>query len=445
MKKLFRKSILFLLISLFCLSVGGCSLFQGNGGTSNSGKVPGYEATLPNSSLLTEKVEFGTIDEADRVYNRVKAVANVSRSVVAILYPYQNQNGEIEYGGGSGVIVDISTLDGETKNESENEFYILTCAHVLGFTGEFYVYVPDKNGRNFTDSDYDQNFIFGGMIGNEIYTNQQVTLVGGDKNADIAVLKLDITGATGVSARDIVECKIAPDNYSLSLGEDVFAVGNPSGQLPMTVSNGIVSYIDREVLIEGQYMNLVQIDVQINHGNSGGGLFNYYGELVGITNGGSEVYDGINYAIPFKNVYAEEDNGFVTIAKQLIATKTSSNYGYVSGRWILGITTTNSKHPETNGDCLIVSSVVAGSNAEKSGLIQNDVITTVKYTSGGEDLSIPVTSNVDFLLCFAEIKQNHSVGDSFLLVVERKVDGAYEERTIRINITEQFIFCDTGR
>lgn len=445
MKKLFKKSIIFLLISLICLSVGGCSLFEGNS-TSNSGKVPGYEATLPNSSLLTEKVEFGTIDEAERVYNRVKAVSKVSRSVVAILFSYETQPGQISYGGGSGVIVDISTFDGNNNvNENQNEFYILTCTHVLNFTGEFSVYVPDKNGRNFTDTDYDENFIFSGMLGSEIYANQQVTLVGADKDADIAVLKLDITGVSGVKASDIVECKIAPENYSLSLGEDVFAVGNPSGKLPMTVSNGIVSYIDREILLEGQYMTLLQIDVQINHGSSGGGLFNYYGELVGITNGGNEVYDGINYAIPFKHVYAEKDNGFVAIAKQLIATKTASNYGYVSGRWILGINTANAKHPSTEKDCLTISNVVAGSNAEKSGLLKNDIIVGVKYTKGKEEKNYAIVNDVEFLVCFADIKDSHALGDTFMIVVERNVDGKYQERTITISLTEQYIFCGTGK
>lgn len=447
MKKIFSRLLLLTLAIVISLSAVGCSLFENIGNIGTGGKIPGYEQTLPDSAQMSEKVQFGTQEGTEREYSKVKAVNKVARSVVGILYPYTDSTGAVQYGGGSGVIVDISTINESTEqaNETENEFYIMTCAHVLDFTGSFSVYLPDRNGRNFSDKDYDESFVFDGVMGSEIYTNNAVTLVGADKEADIAVLKLDITGNLGgVTADDVTECKIAPEDYSLSLGEDVFAIGNPSGILPMTVSNGIVSYLDRRVFIGSSYMTLVQIDVQTNHGSSGGALFNYYGELVGITNGGSEVYDGINYAIPFKNVYSENDMGFVNIAKQLIATKTATNYGYVSGRWNMGIVTSNGKHPETNETCFMITEVVAGTNAAKSGLLKDDIITGVMYTIGTEQHNVAISSNAEFLRVFAEIKEEYTLGESFVLKIERNGSNGYEEQTITFNITEQFIFCNTG-
>ncbi len=447
MKKSLTKVLLLIMAMIMCLSAVGCSLFENVGNSGSIDKVPDYEPNFPNSSLMVDRVVFGEQEQSEKEYNKVKAVNKVARSVVGILYVYTDADGNEYYGGGSGVIVDISTIDINTEmvNESENEFYIITCAHVLDITGTFYVLVPDRNGRNFSDDDYDEGFIFEGKIGNEIYSNTAVTLVGADRDADIAVLKLDITGNYGgVTASDIVECKVAPDNYSISLGEDVFAIGNPSGFLPMTVSNGIVSYLDRKVLMGSIYMHLLQIDVQINHGNSGGALFNYYGELIGITNGGNESYDGINYTIPFKNVYAE-DQGFVYIAKQLIASKTDTNYGYVSGRWNLGIRVTTAKHPETDASCLTIIDVEKNSNADKSGLKANDIITTVKYTIGTEQKEIEITSNSDFVYVLAEMKQEYTLGDSFVVIIERNGSSGYEKRSIRINLTEQFIFANTGR
>ena len=126
-------------------------------------------------------------------------------------------------------------------------------------------------------------------------------------------------------------------------------------------------------------MRLMQIDVPINHGNSGGGLFNLYGELIGITNAGSDVLEGIKYAIPYKHTYVEED-GFLGDAKSLIATYNAwgeQNHGYVKGKWSFGITILGS---ETTAK---VNSVVVGSNADRAGFKAGDVIVKLYHEKNG--------------------------------------------------------------
>ena len=425
MKKIFQKLGVFIIVLALALSMSGCFLFIED--------EPEREGALPNSQTASQTVNFNTQGVSRQLLSIIDAVAMVERSVVAV----KMQNGS-STSFGSGVIVDI---DDEQNPRNANEFYILTCHHVVDGMGNITVYVPDKNARNYTDEDYDENFIFNGVIENKINTGA-ITLVGGDKKSDVAVLKLDVTG-TNVSASDIVEAKTPVDGYVVRRGEDVFAIGNPSGKLPMTVSAGIVSYLDRETLINSVgYMRLTQIDVQINHGSSGGGLFNMYGELVGITNAGSETYDGINYAISL--VLSGEDNGFINIAKQLIGSKTADNYGYVSGRWSIGITT--NQMSSTNGSSYVKITVVApNSNAALAGLLPNDIISKVTYTVGSKTYTEDISTTSELSAVVYELQKYFSVGGSFTFTVERPTQGYIPEvKEITINLTVENIFCDTG-
>lgn len=114
-----------------------------------------------------------------------------------------------------------------------------------------------------------------------------------------AVLRIDLTNNSyGLSESELVKAQI--NDGDLTVGQDVFAVGNPTGYLPGTVTKGIVSYINREVSVEDiGTMTLIQVDAAINHGNSGGGLFNLAGELIGVVNSGADDYQGLNFAFPF--------------------------------------------------------------------------------------------------------------------------------------------------
>lgn len=423
MKKFFSRIVAIISVMVLCLSLGGCWLFA------EQGTAPDY----PDSMASVDTIVFDTIETGNREkLDRIDAVAQVERSVVAIKMEY-TVSGKNASSSGSGVIVNI-------ENAPQNCFYIITCHHVIDSMGLITVYVPDMNCRNFNDADYDERFAFTGVISNQKNNNDEIILVGGDKDYDIAVLMLNLDNVSDVSASEIQAAKVAPQDknvYKVRRGEDVFSVGNPGGDLPMTVSSGIVSYLDREVAIGGVgYMTLMQIDVQINPGNSGGGLFNLYGELIGITSAGNTEMDGLNYAIPYVMSYDTSENmGFINTAKQLIATYTAfkgENYGYVEGHWALGVSIAEHKNAITeNVEYVYVASVVSGSDAEKAGIVAGDIIISVENNS--------INSATALSSVIYSLKKTHTIGDS--LVIRVKTGNLQVNRTLTLS---QNIFCDTG-
>lgn len=138
----------------------------------------------------------------------------------------------------------------------------------------------------------------------------RATLVGSDRNSDLAVLKIDPAGK---------RLTVAPLGCSddLVVGEDVIAIGNPLGSLGGTLTTGIISATERNITVDGVEMALLQTNAAINPGNSGGGLFNMAGELVGIVNAkmAGEDVEGLGFAIPIDYAHG--------IIEDLI------NYGYV--------------------------------------------------------------------------------------------------------------------
>ena len=178
------------------------------------------------------------------------------------------------------------------------------------------------------------------------------------------------------------------------------AIGNPLGELGGTVTDGIISALAREVKIDGNNMTLLQTNAQISPGNSGGGLFNSNGELIGITNAkdsATEV-EGISFAIPINNV--------LDIINDL------KSYGYVTGKIDLGmqLTDVNSNsalYYGLNQTGCYVSSVTKGSNAEEAGFKAGDLITKVNGTD------VASTSDVDKAL------EDCKVGDKVKFTVTR--------------------------
>ncbi len=433
MKKFFHRFVAITAVMILTLSFAGCSMFE----RPDSSSTP----SVPDSIVSAQSVAFKTQPEETRKeLTRTEAVKMVERSVVAI---EMKKESSTSYG--SGIIIDV-------EDSSDKEFYVLTAHHVISDGGNITVYVPDVNTRNFTDEDYQERFAFKGVIDNVIHTDKAITLVGGDAESDVAVLKLNLEG-TEVSPEEIVSSSLPHADYSMSRGESVFAIGNPSGQLPMNVSAGIISYLDREIYLnQVGYMMLVQIDVQINHGSSGGGLFNLYGELIAITNSGNESYDGINYAIPHKATYASVDNGFVNIASQLIGTKTDSNYGYVSGRWSLGIVT-NQKSNSYNGSTYVeLKSIVEGSNVDLSNKANTDnaiqvgdIITKIIYFEGTDKKEVKISSLSDLSSAVYKMKKHLKLGDTFTIEVDRPINS-YQSKKISsvVELKVQNIFCDTN-
>lgn len=215
-------------------------------------------------------------------------VEAVKNSVVEITTEYQTMSNWFQYvteGAGSGVII---TSDG----------YIVTNNHVI--TGSTSNSVADTiKVRTANGDEYD------------------ATVVGTDSDSDIALLKINAANLTPA---------VFGNSDNIIVGETVVAVGNPLGELGGTVTHGIISALNREIEVDSNRLNLLQFDAAVNPGNSGGGLFNLNGELVGIVNAkssGSGI-EGLGFAIP--------SNSANNIIEQL------KQYGYVRGRVFIGIT-----------------------------------------------------------------------------------------------------------
>lgn len=122
-------------------------------------------------------------------------------------------------------------------------------------------------------------------------TEYPASVIGASEMDDLAVLKIDASALTPA---------VMGDSSNLLVGDGAVAVGNPLGELGGTVTDGIISALDREITLDGVSMTLLQTSAAINPGNSGGGLFNLRGELIGIVNAksaGSEI-EGLGFAIP---------------------------------------------------------------------------------------------------------------------------------------------------
>lgn len=420
MKSKITKLFSIMFIAVLCMTVAGCSLFSFSRGD---------KGDLPNSSQTGSSVIFEQQNSNRTLYTDYAEVASkVKRAVVAIRMDY-TVNGSNNTAFGSGVIVEINSIN-----------YIITCHHVVSSGGDITVYIPDENSRNIGDSDYNENYALSGQIiaNRTLSAMGEIQLIGGDKDSDIAVLKIN----DGRKNLNIVSAPIPVEGYSVKYAEKIFTIGNPSGELPMTFMSGNISYVNREVNISGiGEMTLLQHDASINHGSSGGGMFNMYGELIGITNAGRDEFYNLNYAIPFSG-----QNGFVNIASQLIGSYNSlnNNFGYVTGRWALGITVT-STDSAVQGSYVYVSSVESNSNS--AGKLQvNDRILSVKYQKNGSQVSFDASTSSQFAYAVSQMKKHLSASSTnpptVTITVYRESVG--KKVAVQISLTEQFIFMDTG-
>ena len=212
----------------------------------------------------------------------------------------------------------------------------------------------------------------------------EASVIGYDESSDIAVLKIDAENLDPVTLGD---------SSKLRVGDTVFAIGNPLGELTFSLTKGIVSALSRNISTEsGSSMSLIQTDCAINSGNSGGALFNDSGEVIGITNakysasGSMEAeIDNIGFAIPINSVKrivtSIIENGYVLkpyigIAVSPLSEETAGVIGIKSGA--------------------VVQDVTEGAPADKAGLKVNDVITKVndKAIKDSNDL-VQVISETD--------------------------------------------------
>lgn len=437
MKKFLRIFLLFSLVVSFSISLSACSFIVKPDSNSGNGSTIGGGYNY--SEVELQNVSISNINDSDRQpLSLADAVAKVERSVVAI---------KMSSGSGAGVIIDI-----DVEGDFDKDYvYIITCHHVIASQGEILVYIPDQTSNYYSD-----DYTFKGNIGGTFEANKDsaVTLVGGDMTSDIALIKIDIT-KPAVSGKlldksEIVKAKVPKEGNNVRKGEEVFAIGNPTGEFPGWVCNGIVSMMETNVNVsEVGNMLLMGISATTNPGNSGGGLFNLYGELVGITNAGNTSYEAINFAIPLytSNKGSEEviDNGFINIIQNLAGTATNVNYGYVAGRKALfGFTISKGNNNDT--ECVCVIGVNSGSVAEQAGLKVDDIIVSYWKNDGEEQI---VTSYSEYTSMMSALK----IGDTIKLKVSRVKYNSYGGGIVRPVIEEyelnkmavlQYHFANTG-
>ena len=237
-------------------------------------------------------------------------------------------------------------------------------------------------------------------------TRYTAAIVGYEKYNDVAVLKIDANGLRPVSFGN---------SDAIAVGEQVYAVGNPLGELDFSMSTGYVSALDRAITSDesGVAINMFQIDAAVNSGNSGGPVYNAAGEVIGIVTAkyASTGVEGLGFAIPI--------NDAVKIASDLI-TK-----GYVTGKAYMGVTIDqryNALYSQYYGMPLgaYVSSVEDGSSAQKAGLQSKDIITRL-----GEE---EITGYTDLTSAL----HGFSAGDTTAMTVYR----GGEELTLTITFDE---------
>ena len=355
-----KKGSKVLLRVLACVGVAALGFGGGLGGA-----VVASRAGLTGNQVVVQQVERSTDATAagstDGTSMSVQQIASVvSPSVVAITTEQMSSSQTwfggyyVQSGAGSGVII---SQDG----------YILTCAHVVNGATSVKVQL------NGSDESYD------------------ATVVGQDSTSDIAVLKIDATGLTPA---------VIGDSDALAVGEVAVAVGNPLGTLSNTVTDGIVSALNRQVTVQNNDMTLIQTDASISPGNSGGGLFNANGELIGIVNAKSSYSEaeGIGFAIPI--------NTAMEIGQQLIENGSVARPAL--GVKIMDVTdaqTAQQLGVSTMG--VYVVEVTKGSGADAAGVQAGDRVLAV------DDTAVSDSSALKNYL------KDKGIGDTVNLQVER--------------------------
>lgn len=318
-------------VGLCCAIIGGA---VGGGGVWAASRLGNtatiYEGSRPSAVSLAN-VDGKTVLSAEEVYaSNLESVVGVNGNVTTNVWGQTVKNAV----SGSGFVI----------SSNDTSSYILTNYHVIDGVTDITVFFSD--GKSY-----------------------DATLVGGEEENDIAVLKIEQGGLRPV---------VLGDSDAINVGENVYAIGNPLGELTFTFTGGYVSSKDRAVTMsDGTVINMIQTDTAINSGNSGGPLFDKYGQVVGIVSAklsssgsSSEAsVEGLGFAIPINDVKdmvtSIMENGYVTgkpnVGVLISAVDESvQRYGVPAGVEIMAI--------------------LDGSCAQKAGLQEGDIITAVGDT-----------------------------------------------------------------
>ena len=365
------------LLLVVCVLLAGAAGFGGSVLASKLNQ-PQLEATDSDTMVIhkvdTEAKVAGTEALVDKTTAEI--TAEVADTVVEITTEVMQTNSfygqYIAQGAGSGVII-------------SNDGYILTNNHVI--EGASSIKVTTRGGDSY-----------------------DAKLIGTDAKVDIAVLKIEATD---------LPAAVFGDSDKLTVGSKAVIIGNPLGTLGGSVTEGIISALDRSIVIDDKTMHLMQTDAAINPGNSGGGMFNGQGELAGIVvaKSSSEEIDNIGFVIPINNV--------LDILGDL------KDYGYVRGRADTGMTFIDLSNQMyayyyygNNSAGVYISSVENGSNAAQAGFKQGDRVISVD----GKEIS--EASEIESLI------SEKSAGDTVTFELERGGSKGTLELTLQEDVPD---------
>ena len=361
---------------LLCFTLLGATLCGYGGGllaqqqneatTSNNGFGDTTNSLTTTPSLTTVASTSTTLSVEEIARRTADSVVEITTETVDTGHGF-GMGQYISEGAGSGVIL---SSDG----------YIVTNNHVI--EGANKITVRLRNGDSYA-----------------------ATLIGSDEKTDVALLKIEASGLTPATLGD---------SDTLAVGELAVAIGNPLGQLGGTVTDGIISALDRQIELDGNTMDLLQTNAAINPGNSGGGLFNGQGQLIGIVvakSSGSEI-EGLGFAIPINDVK--------TVVQDL------KNYGYVKGRIDTGMNFIDISNAQmawmynVSNTGVYVLQVNDGSKAAAAGFQVGDRVIAV------DDTSITSLSQLNSLL------DSYEVGDTVTFTLAR----GNQQGTLQLQLTE---------
>ena len=335
----------FVALGLCCALIGGLA---GGGGVLAYNHFAGgsttiYQGSAPTTAVNLASVDGHTVLTPEEIYAaNLGAAVGVNGDVTTNAWGYTVRNAV----SGSGFVI----------SSNATSSYIVTNYHVINNVQDIKVFFA--NGDSY-----------------------DATLVGGEEDNDIAVLRIEVGNLQTVTLGD---------SDALNVGQEVYAIGNPLGELTFTFTGGYVSAKDRSVTMsDGTVMNMLQTDTAINSGNSGGPLFNEYGQVIGIvsaklsSSSSSEAsVEGLGFAIPINDVRdmitSIIENGYVTGKPSMgilldDVPQAAQQYGVPAGAEVLAI--------------------LDGSGADNGGLQVGDIITAVNGTevSGSSDLQSAVS------------------------------------------------------
>lgn len=336
--------------------------------------LSGTHISLNTSSNTYDNTD-NQLDVTDYSNTSIAVAEKALPSVVGIKVTYQissifgNSTGEAT---GSGIII-------------SDDGYIVTNNHVVSSESSSYYAIQEATG-----------------ISVKLYnddTSYEAKIIGTDEYTDLAVLKIEKTGLTPATLGDSTKVKV---------GEFVMAVGNPLG-MDYSVTTGVVSAIERDVVADGKSYSVIQTDAAINTGNSGGALVNSVGEVIGINTlklAGNGI-EGVGFAIPISSTtsiisqlieHKEVIRPFIGIAGSAIDSYDAQRYNLPQG--------------------VYVDEVTKDSPAEKAGIKKSDIITKIE----GKEVT-----TVDQL---NRIKYNYNVGDKVKLTIIRGTEELEVEVTL---------------